>query len=264
MSHGDAPRRLEGMDIAVAGGTGTVGAHVVRLLRERGHAVRVLSRHTPEHPVDLLTGAGLGTALAGCDVVVDASNQPPDRRARTRLADASRRLLAAEAAAGVGHHVGVSIVGCDRTPMGYYRGKAEQDRVIEAGPVPATIVRATQFHELLDLALTAAARVRVLPVPRGLLQPIAAVEAARAIADAAEREPLRGRIEAVGPEVREARELAEQWRAARGRRTPVLPLPLPLPRGLGRALREGRLTNATDPDVRGTITFESWLLNPTR
>jgi uncharacterized protein YbjT (DUF2867 family) len=112
------------MRIAIVGGTGTLGRHVSTELRSRGHEIRVLSRTSPEYRVDLLTGAGLEPALSGCDVVVDASNA--SRKAAAVLVGGTRRLLAAEQAAGVGHHVCVSIVGCDQVPMGYYRVKTEQ------------------------------------------------------------------------------------------------------------------------------------------
>lgn len=128
-------------------------------LRSRGHDVRVLSRSSPEYRVDLTTGEGLAEALAGCDAVVDASNsQSSAKQAARTLVEGSRRLLAAEEAAGVGHHVCVSIVGCDQLPMGYFKVKADQEAVVEHGPVPWTVVRATQFHELMDMAFTAGAR----------------------------------------------------------------------------------------------------------
>jgi uncharacterized protein YbjT (DUF2867 family) len=166
--------------IAVAGGTGTLGRRVTEELRSRGHDVRVLSRRSPDYPVDLTTGDGLAAAVAGCDVVVDVSNDASKHAART-LVDGSRRLLAAGQAAGVGHHVAVSIVGCDRVPMGYFRAKLEQERVVERGPVPWSLVRATQFHELVAATLAPAARWRVLPVPRAAraADPGAAAGAAR-------------------------------------------------------------------------------------
>lgn len=250
----DAPKRT----IAVVGGTGTLGSGVVAALRERGHQVRVLSRGSPEYRVDLTTGEGLGEALHGCDVVVDAANaaSPSPKRARETLVHGSRRLIAAAAEAGVGHYVGVSIVGCDRVPLGYYRVKTEQERVAEQGPVAWSIVRATQFHELIAGLYGAAGRWRVLPVPRARLQPVAAADAARAVAVVAEGEPLRRRIEVAGPEVRELRDLARLCRSAAKRRAVLLPMPLP--GALGRALRAGGLI-AERPDVRGEETFTAWL-----
>jgi uncharacterized protein YbjT (DUF2867 family) len=242
------------MRIAVVGGAGTLGRQVTAELNRRGHEVRVLSRRSPQFPVDLTSGQGLDGALAGCDAVVDASNT--QRQARQVMVEGSARLLAAEQQAGVGHHVCISIVGCDRVPMGYYRVKADQERVVAQGPVPWTIVRATQFHELVNGLFTAAARYRVLPAPGMPLQPVAAAEVARVLADAAERDPSGGRICVAGPQVSSVRELARSWLSATGR--PAVLLPVPLPGSLGRALRAGALTTP-NADVTGTMTFAGWL-----
>ncbi len=179
------------MRIAIVGGNGTLGRPVTAELARGGHEVRVLSRRS-EFQVDLTTGAGLTAALAGCDAVVDASNA--QKNARAVLVDGSRRLLAAAAAAGVAHHVCVSIVGCDQIPVGYYKVKTEQEKTVTDGPVPWTIVQATQFHELAATALAAAARFRILPVPRMKVQTIAAAEVARAVAAVATALPVRGRV----------------------------------------------------------------------
>jgi len=243
------------MRIAVIGGTGTLGRHVAGELRLRGHDVRVLSRHAPDYPVDLTTGAGLDVALAGCDSVVDASNNASRQAART-LVDGSLRLLAAEQAAGVAHHVGVSIVGCEKLAMGYFTVKAEQERVIEHGPVPWSLVRATQFHELVAATFESAGRWRVLPVPRAALQTMASAEVARVVADVAEGRPRLGRVEVAGPEVTDARDLARTWRSVTRRR--ALLIPVPLAGKLGRSLRGGALTNPR-PDVRGVTGFAAWL-----
>jgi uncharacterized protein YbjT (DUF2867 family) len=149
----------------------------------------------------------------------------------------------------------VSIVGCDRLPVGYYRVKTEQEDIVTRGPVPWTIVRATQFHELVAGFFGAAARYGVVPAPRGVLQPIAAADAAHAVADAAVAEPRRGRVEVGGPEVARIGDLAATWRRAAGRR--ALLVPLPVPGRIGRGLRDGWLTNAR-PDVRGSVTFAAW------
>src|SRR5215469_16636961 len=110
----------------------------------------------------LRTGEGLGSALEGCQVVIDVTNNSSKNAAQT-LVDGSRRLLEAELAAGVRHHVGMSIVGCEKVPMGYFQVKAEQERVVEHGPVPWSLVRATQFHEYVATMLDAGARWRILP-----------------------------------------------------------------------------------------------------
>jgi uncharacterized protein YbjT (DUF2867 family) len=243
------------MKIAIIGATGTLRRHVAEELRARGHDVRGLSRRSPDHPVDLTTGAGLDTALKDCEVVVDASNNS-GRRAAATLVEGSRRLLEAERAAGVGHHVCVSVVGCDRLPDSYSRTKAEQERVVQDGDVPWSIVRGTQFHEFVADLLAMAGRWRVLPVPDIPLQTVAVTEMAKAVADVAEGEPLRGRIEVVGPEVSNARDLARQWRSVTGRH--ALRIPLPMPGKAGRALREGNYTSE-HPDVQGRLRFADWL-----
>jgi uncharacterized protein YbjT (DUF2867 family) len=150
----------------------------------------------------------------------------------------------------------VSIVGCDEVAMGLARVKADQERVVETSPVPWTIVRAPQFHELVAATLTSAARLRVLPLPRVRLCTVAAAEAARAIAGLAEGPARNGRVEIGGPETADVRDLARTWRAATGRRVPVLPVRVP--GRLGRALRGGALV-ADAPETRGTTSFAAWL-----
>jgi uncharacterized protein YbjT (DUF2867 family) len=206
------------MRIAVIGGAGTLGRQVTAELARRGHEVRVLSRSSPQFPVDLTTGQGLASALAGCAAVVDASNA--QRRARQVLVEGSARLLAAERQAGVSHHVAISIIGCDQVPIGYYEAKVEQERAVERGPVPWTIVRATQFHELAAGLFATAARYCVLPAPAVPLQPVAAADVARVLAGAAEADPRGGRISVAGPQVssvgRAGPHLAGGDRQARG------------------------------------------------
>jgi uncharacterized protein YbjT (DUF2867 family) len=236
------------MRIAVAGGTGTVGAHVVTSLEELGHEVRVLSRRSPAFPVDLTTGAGLAAALDGCAVVVDAANG-----ARDTLVDGTRRLLAAGGAAGVAHHLCVSIVGCDLVPMGYYKIKTEQEATVVAGDVPWTIVRATQFHELVQAAFR---RLPVLPVLDLSLQTVAAREVGAAVAEFAVAAPRLGRVSVAGPEVSSLRDVVRAYKRVTGRRAPAVPLWLP--GKVGRALRAGALTTAA-PDVIGKVGFEEWL-----
>lgn len=241
----------------MTGGTGTIGRHVVAALTARGHEVRALSRHAERYAVDLTTGAGLSAALAGVDVVVDASNASSSTAdARATLVDGTRRLLAAEHDAGVRHHVLVSIVGCHDVPMAYYGVKVEQERAVAAGAVPWTVVAATQFHEFVAGTLAGAARRGVVPLLRALVQPVAARDAASAVADAAERQPLRGTTTVAGPEVLDLRDAARAWRAATGSR--AVPVRVPLPGKLGRALRAGGLTDPR-PDARGTTTFRDWL-----
>jgi len=140
--------------------------------------------------------------------------------------------------------------------MGYYRAKSDQERVVSQGAVPWSIVRSTQFDELVGTVLTAAGRWRVLPMPRGVLQPVSCADAARAIADVAEGAPLKKCLTVAGPEVRELRDLARIWREVTGHR--ALLVTMPAPGTVGRALRSGALT-APRPDVRGTTGFADWL-----
>jgi|SRR5579859_4212905 len=255
MSHAARLRRLGGMRIAIVGGTGTLGSLVAAELGQRGNDVRVLSRNTPGYRVDLTTGDGLEGALDGCDVVVDTSNNS-SKRAAEILVGGSRRLLDAERTARVGHHVCVSIVGCEQVPVGYFQAKAEQERVVEQGQVPWSTVRATQFHEYALAMFSAGARWGVLPVPGARLQTVACAEVAPVVADVATGTPRKERITVAGPEVTGARDLARTWRSVTGRRVALVPVAVP--GKLGRALRGGALTTAR-PDVRGTVTFGDWL-----
>jgi uncharacterized protein YbjT (DUF2867 family) len=249
------------MRIAIAGGTGTLGRLAAAELAGRGHEIRILSRRSQEYPVDLVTGNGLAAALDGCEVVVDASNASSPRRAARVLVEGSGRLIAAAAAGGVRHHVGISIVGCERVALGYYRVKVAQEQIIEQGPVPWSLIRATQFHELAAAALAAAAKFGVLPVPEMIVQTVAAAEVAAAVADAAESEPRRQRAQIGGPEIISAAALARTWRSVTGRHPVMIRFPVPGP--LGRALKDGALTTAK-PDIRGIVTFAEWLSERSR
>jgi uncharacterized protein YbjT (DUF2867 family) len=147
-------------------------------------------------------------------------------------------------------------VGCDQLPMGYYRVKTDQENLVAQGPVPWTIVRSTQFHELVANVFQAAARFRVLPAPRGLLQPVAAAEVARYVAGVAEQPPRRERPKVAGPEVTELCTLARTWRSGTGR--PLALLPLYVPGQAGRALRAGTLTTG-QAEMHGRVSFAAWL-----
>jgi len=240
--------------IAVVGGTGMLGRRVSAELRRRGHEVRVLSRRSLEHPVNLVTGEGLNAALEGCDTLVDASNASAN--AKNVLIDGTKKLLAASKQAGISHHLCVSIVGCERIPMGYFGFKAEQELIVERSDVPWTIVRATQFHDYIAVMFEQASRWKVLPLLKIPIQTVAVDEVAHTIADTVEATPRHGRLEVAGPEISDARAVARTWRSVSGHR--VIGLPIPLPGLLGRELRSGAAT-AEQPQVRGQITFESWL-----
>ncbi len=248
------------MKIAVVGGTGTLGSVLTGELAGAGHDVLALSRNARPLPpgaehrsIDLTSGAGLGAALAGIEVVVDASNSGP-RDAAPVLVDGTGRLLQASAAAGVGHYVGISIVGCDRVPIAYYDVKVEQEKAIAAGPLPWSLVRATQFHTLIAWAFGQMGRFGVVPTGAARLQPVDAGIVAARLAEVAVAEPA-GRLgDIAGPEVLTLSQLARTWRHAGHR---ALPLRAPLPRRIGRPLREGALT---DPGAAaGGATFAEWL-----
>jgi uncharacterized protein YbjT (DUF2867 family) len=248
------------MRVAILGGTGTAGGALARELVRRRHAVRLLSRRPPRTPVegtehavvDVATGAGLPGALEGADGVVDAVNAT--RHAERVMLAGTRRIAAAAAEAGVGHLVGLSIVGCDRTPLAYYRVKTEQERVIEAAGVPWSVLRATQFHDLPAWVFALAARWHLLPAGRLPLQPVAVGDAAAALADLVEAGPS-GRRAIAGPRIERLGELARTWRVATGTR--ALPLPVPLATPALRAIARGSLCDPSAP--RGSVTFADWL-----
>src|SRR5687768_16726634 len=188
------------MKIVVIGGTGLIGSKVVADLREQGHETVPAS---PRLGINTLTGEGLAEALVGASVVVDVSNAPSFEEAAVLsfFVTSTRNLLAAEAAAGVGHHVALSIVGIDRSPdNGYFKAKIAQETLIESGPTPYSIVRATQFFEFIDGiadSATTGNEVHMAPVA---FQPMAAADVAAAVAEVAMNAPLNGRLEIAGPE----------------------------------------------------------------
>lgn len=250
------------MRVAVIGGTGGLGRLVAAGLAARGDEVRVVSRHAPESPLadgiehqraDLASGEGLAEAVAGMEVVVNSVNEL--RRARAVLVGGTRRLLDAEAAAGVGHHVAISIVGCERVPWSYYDAKAAQEDVVAAGPVGWSLLRATQFHTLLAGTFAEAARWRLVPTGRALLQPIDPALVAERLVAVVHAGPAGRLPDLAGPEVRTLTELAGAWRAHHGRR--LLALRVPFVGRVGRALRAGGLT---DPAAAaGGPAFAQWL-----
>lgn len=249
------------MKVAVVGGTGQLGKPLVAELAARGDEVLVLSRKPPRklpegtshRSVDLTGGAGLAEALARIEVVVDASNSNP-RDAAPVLVEGTKRLLHAGAQAGIRHHVAVSIVGCDRVPIAYYKVKVEQEEAIAAGEMPWSLLRATQFHSLIAWALGQGGRFRIVPTGSAQLQPIAPEVVAGRVAEVVHAEPAGRLADVAGPEVRTLTELARAWRGAGHR---ALPLRIPMVGSIGRPLREGALC---DPAAAaGGPTFEEWL-----
>lgn len=261
------------MKIAVAGGTGTVGRPTVEIARSRGHDVVVLSRSTG---VDLTTGlgtrggagsatgsgtgsaTGLVRALEGVDVVIDVASVATQSAERSKafFGSVTSTLLSAEETAGVTHHLALSIVGSQRAPFGYYAGKAEQERLVSAGRIPWTILRATQFHEF---ARQIAGQVRVGPVtlvPRMTSQPVAAREVAQRLVELAESAPAGHATDLAGPETLRMRDMVRAYATATGGAGPLIELPLP--GGFGKALRDGTITAGPGAD-RGTQTFGEWI-----
>ena len=247
-----------GLKVAVLGGSGAAGTAIAAELGRRGHDVRALSRGAAgASRVDVTTGEGLEGALAGVDVLIDALNgsSPRVRDARPVLVDGVTRALTAARDGGVNAVVSLSIVGAADVPLGYYGIKVEQEGVVREGGLPWTIVRATQFHSLVAMWFGAAARLGVVPAPRGVLQPVDQAVVAVAVADTVERfQP--GATPAVGgPRIEPIAELAGSWRSRRGLRRPLLPLP-----AVGKMMKAIAAGALTDPSARreGT-TFEQWL-----
>ncbi|WP_415974667.1 SDR family oxidoreductase [Rhodococcus sp. 077-4] len=248
------------MRTAVAGGTGTVGVHVVEVARERGHEVVVLSRSAG---VDLVSGSGLSDALSGVDVVVDvASTQTVSAKESTAFFSAvTRNVLRAEVEAGVGHHLALSIVGIDTAPHSYYAGKVEQENIIRSGTVPWTILRATQFHEFAAQIRSRASFGPLSVIPKMVSQPIAAREVAERLIDLAERPPAGRVADLGGPRRERMAEMVRGYARAIGARGIVLEVPIP--GAYGRAMRDGSLVTSDDAD-HGTQTFEDWLATRSR
>jgi uncharacterized protein YbjT (DUF2867 family) len=187
------------MKIVVIGGTGLIGSKTVAILRQRGHQVVAAS---PQSGVNTLTGEGLDEALAGAQVVVDLANSPSfeDKVVLDFFKTSEGNLLPAEEAAGVQHHVALSIVAIDRTDNGYFRAKVAQEKLIQASGIPYTIVRSTQFMEFLRGIVDSAANGTIVKLPPALFQPIAADDVAAFVAEAALAAPRNGVIEIAGPE----------------------------------------------------------------
>ncbi|MBF4573194.1 SDR family oxidoreductase [Herbiconiux sp. VKM Ac-1786] len=243
------------MKIAVAGGTGTVGRHIVDAARGRGHDAVVLARSTG---VDLTTGAGLAPALVGVDVVVDAASVGTQSATVSRafFGGVTTNLLAASQTAGVRHHLALSIVGSDRAPFGYYAGKALQEQAVTAGPVPWTILRATQFHEFAQQIYGQVTLGPITLVPRMLSQPVAAREVAARLVDLAEAGPSGHATDLAGPEELRMADMVRAYASATGGRGRIAEVPLP--GGFGRALRDGTILAGPAAD-RGTQTFAEWI-----
>jgi uncharacterized protein YbjT (DUF2867 family) len=204
------------MQIIIIGGAGLIGSKTVAILRQGGHEVVSAS---PRTGVNTVTGEGLKDVLAGAEVVVDLTNSPSfeDKAVMEFFEASGRNLLPAEAAAGVRHHVALSIVGIDRKPdNGYFRAKVAQEKLIEASGVPYTIVRATQFMEFLGGIAASGADGNLVRLSPGQFQPIAADDVASNVADVALAAPRNGIVEIAGPERAPFNEIVARYLKATG------------------------------------------------
>jgi uncharacterized protein YbjT (DUF2867 family) len=252
------------MKVLVTGGAGLLGRPLVRTLGVAGHAVRAMSRRDRAHDAthgaewvraDISTGEGLSAAVEGVEAVVHAATDV--RRARAVDVEGTRRLTAAARAAGVSHLVYISIVGVDEIPLGYYRGKLAAERIIESSGVPHSVLRATQFHSLIDFFLSQAARVPLLmPLPTDIkFQSVDETEVSERLAACVAVGP-RGRLpDFGGPSVHTLGEMAQGWKRARGVGKRVVHLPIP--GAVARAFRAGK--NTAPGGERGVTSWEEWL-----
>jgi uncharacterized protein YbjT (DUF2867 family) len=244
------------MKIVVIGGTGLIGKKVVTNLRQHGHEVVAAS---PSSGVNIVTGEGLAQALAGAQVVVDVANAPSweDNAVLAFFETSGRNLLAAEAAAGVGHHVALSVVGTDRLlASGYFRAKMAQEKLIKASPIPYTIVRATQFFEFVGGIAQAATEGQTVRVPPALMQPIAADDVAAVVADVALAEPLSGTFDLAGPEPIRQDDLVRRFLNTTGDTRKVISDPKALYYGI--TVNDQSLTPSDHPRL-GPTRFQDWL-----
>jgi uncharacterized protein YbjT (DUF2867 family) len=208
------PTEERDMKIVVIGGSGLIGSNIVSRLRLNGHETVAAS---PRTGVNTLTGEGLAEALAGAQVVVDVANSPSfeDRAVMEFFQTSGRNLLAAEAAAGVEHHVALSVVGPDRLPQsGYFRAKVAQEELIKASKIPYTILRSTQFFEFIEGIVNSGADGDTIRLSPALIQPIAADDVSAVLADLAVGAPVNGIVEVGGPDRFPLDELARKFLAA--------------------------------------------------
>jgi uncharacterized protein YbjT (DUF2867 family) len=244
------------MKIVVIGGHGRIGSKVVEGLGEQGHDAVAADLGTG---VNTITGEGLADALAGADVVVDVSNSPSfeDEAVMAFFRTSTGNVLAAEQAAGVGHHVALSVVGADRLPdSGYLRAKVAQEQLIEGSGIPYSIVRATQFFEFVDAIADEATDGDTVRLPTALIQPMAAEEVARAVTRTAVGTPVDGIVEIGGPEPFRFDKLISYGLSARN--DPRHVIADPDARYFGTKLADASLLPGDGAQL-GEIRFEDWL-----
>jgi uncharacterized protein YbjT (DUF2867 family) len=203
------------MKIVVIGGTGLIGSKTVAILRQRGHDVIAAS---PQSGVNTITGAGLSEVMTGAQVAVDLANSPSfeDKAVLEFFQTSGRNLFPVEAAAGVRHHVALSIVGIDRTDNGYFRAKVAQEKLINTSGIPYTIVRATQFLEFLGAIADSSANGNIVRLPPCLFQPIAADDVASVVAEVALAAARNGIVEIAGPQRAPFNEIIARYLKALG------------------------------------------------
>ena len=244
------------MKIVVIGGSGLIGAKLVELLRDRGHEVVAAS---PQTGVNTRTGEGLAEALAGAEVVVDVANSPSldEKVAMEFFVTSGRNLLAAERAAGVKHHVALSVVGTQRvTDSGYLQAKAAHENLIKASSIPYSILQSTQFFEFIERIAKSGLADGVYRLSPALVQPIASDDVVEALADIALGAPLNGTVEVAGPEAIPLDEAARQVLVARQDPRPVRPDTRA--RYFGAELNDKSLIPGPNARI-GSMTFEDWL-----
>lgn len=244
------------MKIVVIGGSGLIGSKVVNRLRQNGHEVVAAS---PKSGVNTLTREGLAEALSGAQVVVDVANSPSfEAKAALEFFETSgRNLLAAEAAAGVGHHIALSVVGTEHLlESGYFPAKMAQEKLIKASGIPYTILRATQFFEFVDSIIQSGADGNVIRLSPALIQPIASDDVAATLADLAVASPLNATIEVAGPEPFPLDQLARNvLTVTKDRRQVIADVHA---RYFGAELNDRSLTPGEHPRL-GPTRFEDWL-----
>jgi uncharacterized protein YbjT (DUF2867 family) len=244
------------MRIVVIGGTGRVGGNVVRRLAAQGHEAVAAS---PAQGVDTITGEGLAEAMAGADAVVDVANAPvwEDDAVRAFFTTSTRHQLEAERDAGVGHHLALTIVGAERLPdSGYLRAKVAQEAEIEAGRVPYTILRATQFFEFLPQIVEAGADGDSVRLPTGMMQLVAVDDVAATLAELATGAPVGGRVEIGGPDALGVDTWARRlFTATDDHRTVISD---PHARYFGTELPADELTPGEGARI-GAVDFEAWV-----
>lgn len=245
------------MKFVVIGGTGLIGSKVVARLRDQGHEAIAAA---PSTGVDILSGEGLDAAMAGTDVVIDLANSPSfeDAAVLDFFTRAGRNVLAAEARAGVRHHVALSVVGTDKlAESGYFRGKIAQEQLIRDSGLAYTIIHSTQFFEFLPGIIKASADGATVRLPTALVQPIASEDVAEAVATVALKPPANGIVEIAGPEREPLSELAQRFMS-------IIQDPREVvsdahARYFGAELQNDTLVPAQAPTWQGGLNFEHWL-----